>query len=31
MKDKFDKYWRNVEKMNMLLYIASILDPKKKT
>ena len=30
MKDKFDKYWRNVEKMNMLLYVASVLDPTKK-
>ena len=31
MKDRFDKYWGNMEKMNMLLYIASILDPRKKT
>ena len=29
MKDKFDKYWSNVEKMNML-YIATVLDPRKK-
>ena len=30
MKDKFDKYWENVENMNMLLYIASVLDPRHK-
>ena len=30
MKAKFDKYWGNVEKMNMLIYVASILDPRKK-
>ena len=30
MKAKFDKYWENVEKMNMLIYVASILDPRKK-
>ena len=30
MKVKFDKYWDNVEKMNMLLYIATVLDPRKK-
>ena len=30
MKDKYNKYWGNMEKMNMLLYIASFLDPKKK-
>ena len=30
MKAKFDKYWENVEKMNMLIYVASILDLRKK-
>ena len=30
MNDNFDKYWGNVEKMNMLLYIAFVLDPRKK-
>lgn len=30
MKEKFDKYWENIEKMNKLLYVASILDPWKK-
>lgn len=27
MKYKLDKYWGNVEKMNMMLYVAFILDP----
>ncbi|KAL2900713.1 Zinc finger BED domain-containing protein RICESLEEPER 2 [Bienertia sinuspersici] len=27
MKRKFDKYWGNVNKMNKLIYVASILDP----
>ncbi|XP_031101973.1 zinc finger BED domain-containing protein RICESLEEPER 2-like [Ipomoea triloba] len=30
MKDKFDKYWGNVDKMNMLLYVATVLDPRRK-
>ncbi|KAL5544003.1 hypothetical protein UlMin_007787 [Ulmus minor] len=30
MNMKFDKYWGNIEKMNMLLYIATILDPRYK-
>ncbi|EOX99894.1 Uncharacterized protein TCM_008878 [Theobroma cacao] len=30
MKLKFDKYWGNVEKMNLVLHIASILDLRKK-
>ncbi|XP_031120336.1 zinc finger BED domain-containing protein RICESLEEPER 2-like [Ipomoea triloba] len=30
MKEKFDKYWGNVEKMNTLLYVATVLDPRKK-
>ncbi|XP_062099804.1 zinc finger BED domain-containing protein RICESLEEPER 2-like [Humulus lupulus] len=28
MQLKFDKYWGNVEKINLLQYIASILDPR---
>uniref|UniRef100_A0A803MQT2 Transposase n=1 Tax=Chenopodium quinoa TaxID=63459 RepID=A0A803MQT2_CHEQI len=27
MKQKFDKYWRNVNKMDKPIYVASILDP----
>ncbi|XVF46975.1 hypothetical protein PTKIN_Ptkin03bG0071800 [Pterospermum kingtungense] len=30
MKEKYDKYWGNIERKNMLLYVASILDPRKK-
>lgn len=30
MKEKFNKYWGDVEKMNYVLYFASILDPRKK-
>ena len=30
MKDKFDKYWGDPEKINHLLYIAMVLDPKHK-
>ena len=30
MKKKYDKYWGNVEKMNMLIYVAAILDPHSK-
>nr|GMD89744.1 zinc finger BED domain-containing protein RICESLEEPER 2-like [Ipomoea batatas] len=30
MVEKYDKYWGNVEKMNMLLYIACVLDPRYK-
>ncbi|VFR02442.1 unnamed protein product, partial [Cuscuta campestris] len=30
MLDKYDKYWGDVEKMNMLLYIAAVLDPRYK-
>ncbi|CAH9107824.1 unnamed protein product [Cuscuta europaea] len=30
MKLKFDKYWGNKEKMNMLLYITDVLDPRHK-
>ncbi|KAL5563222.1 hypothetical protein UlMin_032969 [Ulmus minor] len=28
MQQKFDKYWGNLEKMNVLLYIATILNPR---
>ncbi|XP_074374015.1 zinc finger BED domain-containing protein RICESLEEPER 2-like [Apium graveolens] len=27
MKDKFNKYWGNLDKFNMLIYVAAILDP----
>ncbi|KAL0552059.1 hypothetical protein IC582_011152 [Cucumis melo] len=30
MKAKFEKYWRNNEKNNFLLYVAIVLDPRKK-
>ncbi|KAL0303353.1 UNVERIFIED_CONTAM: putative AC transposase [Sesamum radiatum] len=30
MKAKFDKYWGNIEKMNMMLYVVVILDPRHK-
>ncbi|KAK9673655.1 hypothetical protein RND81_12G181500 [Saponaria officinalis] len=30
MKRKHDKYWENVDKVNLLLYIAVILDPRRK-
>ncbi|KAL0319845.1 UNVERIFIED_CONTAM: Zinc finger BED domain-containing protein RICESLEEPER 2 [Sesamum radiatum] len=30
MKAKFDKYWENIEKMNMMLYVAVMLDPRHK-
>ncbi|KAG7943234.1 hypothetical protein I3843_15G028400 [Carya illinoinensis] len=30
MKSKFEKYWGNIKKMNLLLYIALILDPRYK-
>ncbi|XP_057958519.1 zinc finger BED domain-containing protein RICESLEEPER 2-like [Malania oleifera] len=28
MKDKYNKYWGNIDKMNMLIFVASILDPR---
>ncbi|KAI8549544.1 hypothetical protein RHMOL_Rhmol06G0032700 [Rhododendron molle] len=28
MKKKFDKYWGKVEKMNMMMFIAIVLDPR---
>lgn len=30
MKDKFEKYFGDIRKTNMLLYIASVLDPRNK-
>ncbi|XP_027171508.1 zinc finger BED domain-containing protein RICESLEEPER 4-like [Coffea eugenioides] len=30
MKEKYDKYWGKIEKMNMLIFISSILDPRTK-
>ncbi|KAL0302219.1 UNVERIFIED_CONTAM: Zinc finger BED domain-containing protein RICESLEEPER 1 [Sesamum angustifolium] len=30
MKQKFDKYWGSIEKMNMVIYYAVILDPRYK-
>ena len=30
MKDKFDKYYGSFEKVNMMVLIAVILDPRKK-
>ena len=30
MKEKFDKYWGSIEKMNMVLYYGVILDPRHK-
>ena len=28
MKKKFDKYWGKVESMNMMMFIAIVLDPR---
>ncbi|XP_074265690.1 zinc finger BED domain-containing protein DAYSLEEPER-like [Silene latifolia] len=30
MKTKYNKYWGNVEKMNMMIYMAVVLDPHSK-
>ncbi|KAL9690156.1 hypothetical protein QQ045_010552 [Rhodiola kirilowii] len=30
MKQKYDKYWGNAKKMNMIIYIAVVLDPRYK-
>ena len=30
MKEKFDKYWDDSEKINHLLYITVVLDPRHK-
>ena len=28
MKNKFEKYWRNFDNMNHLLYVGLVLDPR---
>ena len=28
MKEKFDKYWENIDKVNMMLLVAVVLDPR---
>lgn len=30
MKEKYDKYWENIEKVNFLLYVVVLLDPREK-
>lgn len=30
MKDKYDKYWDNIDNINFLLYVAVLLDPRNK-
>ncbi|KNA20220.1 hypothetical protein SOVF_054160 [Spinacia oleracea] len=30
MKKKYDKYWDNVDNINLMLYIAAVLDPRRK-
>ncbi|PWA70875.1 zinc finger, BED-type [Artemisia annua] len=30
MKDKYDKYWDNIDNMNFLLHVALVLDPRNK-
>ncbi|WOL10151.1 zinc finger BED domain-containing protein RICESLEEPER 2-like [Canna indica] len=30
MKTKFDKYWRNVDRMNKIIFFAVVLDPREK-
>ncbi|XP_039048919.1 zinc finger BED domain-containing protein RICESLEEPER 2-like [Hibiscus syriacus] len=30
MKDKFEKYWGDIEKMNMLVFVGCVLDPRQK-
>jgi hypothetical protein len=30
MKMKYEKYWENIEKMNLLLFVAVVLDPRYK-
>ena len=30
MKNKFDEYWGDLEKMNLLIFIVTILDPRDK-
>jgi len=30
MKEKWDKYWANINNINLFLFIALVLDPRKK-
>ncbi|KAF7826425.1 zinc finger BED domain-containing protein RICESLEEPER 2-like [Senna tora] len=30
MKNKFDKYWRNIKNVNLIIFIACVLDPRYK-
>ncbi|XP_052883503.1 zinc finger BED domain-containing protein RICESLEEPER 2-like [Gossypium arboreum] len=30
MKEKYDKYWGDIDKMNSLMFVAYVLDPRKK-
>ncbi|OMO54076.1 hypothetical protein COLO4_36593 [Corchorus olitorius] len=30
MKEKYNKYWCQVDKANMLVYVAVVMDPRKK-
>ena len=30
MKDKYDKYWGNMEKINIFIFVAVVLDPRHK-
>jgi hypothetical protein len=30
MKMKYEKYWGNIEKMNLLLFVVVVLDPRYK-
>ena len=30
MKDKYDKYWENMKKINMFIFVTVVLDPRHK-
>ncbi|KAG8493064.1 hypothetical protein CXB51_010386 [Gossypium anomalum] len=30
MKEKYDKYWGDIDKMNLLMFVACVLDPRQK-
>ena len=30
IKDKYDKYWKNIEKINMFIFVTIVLDPRHK-
>ena len=30
MKEKYDKYWVDIDKMNLLMFVACVLDPRQK-